>query len=565
MPRTESGRRSEFLAAAARCACARLFVVLALMVISWGLSTPVFAACLGGPGGAAPLTAIDWLGSWRAEFSTPARLDIDAASRLAIADPGRGEVVIRDHQGRMLGRLSGIGVPVAVAFADSGRLVVGDLRDGRVFTVAETGGDIREFGSGVGEFGRPVDLALDPDDGSVWVADGERHLVAQYAQTGQLLRTLGGFGSAEGLFDHPVALAVTATALYVVDQNNSRIQVFDKDGGFSYCIDSALSEVAECNFFTSFVFGGCPEVRRFDAGIFVRGDRIFVVDSYLGAVYVMGSNGAVVAAVGALGDGRGQMRNPTDVVVDDHGRMFVVAAGNARVEMFGLDDYVNPERFVPAQVAGRSSGVYDPEDGAPLELLVEVPGYRLDGLDPASVTLNDFPASGSLDVVPAGDADGDAARDYLFRFSPGLIALLGGGGQVPLILRGEVGDRTFLGGITLQLEGIADADGDGIADADDECPGSGAGEPVGPSGCSVYQSCVCPGDAAAARLADARGRNSRWRSHGHRAHRQLRSARARCVSREIRALVNEGIIARRDAWRMARSLRRAPYDCGSSE
>ncbi len=563
MPRAESGRGwSGFRVAPLPI---RLIACLLLATIASIAPGLVSAACLGGVGGATPLTAIDWLGSWRAEFSTPARLDIDAASRLAIADPGRGEVVIRDQQGRVLERLTGIGVPVAVAFAESGRLVVGDLRDGRVFTVAETGGDIREFGVGSGEFGRPVDLALDPVDGSVWVADGERHVVAQYTQAGQLLRTLGGFGSTEGLFDHPVALAVTTAALYVVDQNNSRIQVFDKDGGFSYCIDATLTEVAECNFFTSFVFGGCPEVRRFDAGIFVHGDRIFVVDSYLGAVYVMGSNGAVVSAIGALGDGRGQMRNPTDVVVDDHGRMFVVAAGNARVEMFGLDDYENPERFVPAQVTGRSAGVYDPQAGAPLELLVEVPGYRLDGLDAATVTLNDLSAAGSVDIVSAGDADGDAARDYLFRFSPAMVAMLGGGGQMPLALRGELDGRIFLGGTTVQMAGIPDADGDGIADADDECPGSGIGEPVGPSGCTVYQACVCPGDAAAARLADRSGRDAHRRGHGHRAYRQLRSARAQCVAREIRALVNAGALSRRDSWWMARNLRRAPDDCGSTE
>ncbi len=93
----------------------------------------------------------------------------------------------------------------------------------------------RPPGAGVeGEsFQRPTDVAWDAA-GNIYVADGYGNArVAKYAPSGKYIKSWGQRGTAPGEFNIVHGIAIDAAGLvYVADEGNRRIQVFDGEGTF---------------------------------------------------------------------------------------------------------------------------------------------------------------------------------------------------------------------------------------------------------------------------------------------------------------------------------------------
>lgn len=93
------------------------------------------------------------------------------------------------------------------------------------------------FNSSTTLLNQPADVAVDPSNGDVYIADGYgNHRVAVFDRTGRYLRQWGSAGTAPGQFapgggGHPHCVVLSnAALLYVCDRANDRIQVFDKMG-----------------------------------------------------------------------------------------------------------------------------------------------------------------------------------------------------------------------------------------------------------------------------------------------------------------------------------------------
>jgi hypothetical protein len=110
----------------------------------------------------------------------------------------------------------------------------------------------------------PADIAVDPDNGDIYVADGYgNHRVVVFDAQGKFLRQWGDAGTDRGLFaviggGHPhCAVFDRDGLLYVCDRGNDRIEVFDKTG--------ALKRVVDVKPGTAY-FAGCrtahPDARR---------------------------------------------------------------------------------------------------------------------------------------------------------------------------------------------------------------------------------------------------------------------------------------------------------------
>lgn len=85
-------------------------------------------------------------------------------------------------------------------------------------------------------FNRPADVAWDKAD-NIYIADGtgNTNRVAKFDKEGRFIRHWGSTGKEDGQFDGVKSLAVDAQGnVYVADQGNKRIQVFDADGKFKY-------------------------------------------------------------------------------------------------------------------------------------------------------------------------------------------------------------------------------------------------------------------------------------------------------------------------------------------
>ncbi len=82
-------------------------------------------------------------------------------------------------------------------------------------------------------FNQPTDIAL-PPSGDVFISDGYvNSRIVHYDKTGKFVKAWGKLGTGAGEFSLPHSIAVDSKGhLYVVDRNNTRIQVFDQSGKY---------------------------------------------------------------------------------------------------------------------------------------------------------------------------------------------------------------------------------------------------------------------------------------------------------------------------------------------
>ena len=448
------------------------------------------AACTGGGGpDAEPLESVDFLRSYRAGLHSPARLAVDADGRVYIADPRNRSVVVRRADGKKVLVLEHLGNPVSVAVSENQTIYIGDADTGRVDAFSLDGSLLNTFGQGNGEFEWPSDIAVDPISGTVLVADAKANQIKLYSADGVFQTAFGDPGNADGQFDFPVTLALRNNEIFVVDQHNSRIQVFDLSGDFQFCISSRNQ--TSVGFFTS-CGGGfiCGKDRRYDQGIWVDAQgRIYVVDALEGAIYVMGRNGVVVSVIGHFEIGPGQLRTPTDLAVDPFGRIFVASNAGSRLDIFGAGNYSDPETYIP----GNLQVDPDPLDRGRDEALIaylEIPGYSPAQIVRATIVANGIASPVS---VTLGDFDNDTIPDAKLVFGPDLIGALPVNSNAEITVTGEIAGLQFEESDIIRVisPGDQDSDGDGVSDQIDICAGTAPGAFVTPDGCDIAQQCPC--------------------------------------------------------------------------
>ncbi len=94
-----------------------------------------------------------------------------------------------------------------------------------MFRVSD-GGFVKHIGDGVVENGR-IDVLFAPN-GQLLVADHGNHRVCVFSTDGDtLLRIWGRFGSADGQFQSPTALALADSKLFVLEYFSAIVQVFE--------------------------------------------------------------------------------------------------------------------------------------------------------------------------------------------------------------------------------------------------------------------------------------------------------------------------------------------------
>ena len=180
-----------------------------------------------------------------------------------------------------------------------------------------------EFGDGAGngdtQFRWPVCVTFDNQE-HLYITDEQNQRVTVFDSDGQFLRKWGTRGSGDGEFNGPAGIAAGPDgSIYVVEQHNARVQKFSSDGTYLGKWGSHGSGPGQFNL----PWGACCD----------RTGNVYVADWRNDRIQKFTAEGEFVAAFGSSGDGEGQFQRPTSVAVDGEGFIYVSDWGNERVQV----------------------------------------------------------------------------------------------------------------------------------------------------------------------------------------------------------------------------------------
>jgi sugar lactone lactonase YvrE len=183
-------------------------------------------------------------------FLQPQQVRIDTQDNIWVVDQMSTQVIKFDSNGRVQMVLSRKPEAMTVPAARLEPLPTGIPVIQPVPEAGQRGLGARGLpGAGVeGEsFVRPTDVAWDAE-GNIYVADGYGNArVAKYDKNGKWIRNWGSRGNGQGQFNIVHGIAIDAQGnVYVGDEGNKRVQVFDGNGVFKTQFSNVGTPTALC-------------------------------------------------------------------------------------------------------------------------------------------------------------------------------------------------------------------------------------------------------------------------------------------------------------------------------
>ena len=233
-------------------------------------------------------------------------------------------------------------VPGRVLIGPDGNVWVTDRSLNGIFIFSPADGSfIREFdpGSDLLANWEPLAIAFN-DAGELYVCDvsltAEHRVVAfdaagvEFARWGSTMRT-DNIMDAPSKFHYPNGIAFADNGdVYVSDMSNRRVQIFTRDGQFKDIIStsgSPLGLVADDE------------------------ERFYVVDPFAHGVDIYDAEGKLLGGFGGPGLALGKFQYPSDIALDEDGRIFVSDRENNQVQVWGWPTGIIPPIEIPEEPA----------------------------------------------------------------------------------------------------------------------------------------------------------------------------------------------------------------------
>ncbi|MBL8777722.1 MAG: carboxypeptidase regulatory-like domain-containing protein [Acidimicrobiales bacterium] len=178
-------------------------------------------------------------------------------------------------------------------------------------------------GDGDGELENPRGVAVNRDNGDIYVADTGNDRIVQYDADGRFLRALRN-STVDGLtLDQPwdVALSPSNTGLYVADTGNDRVVVYNTDTALPIR-DWGSTGTLNAQF-------NSPRGITVDSA----GD-VYVADTGNNRIQKFEPDGIFIERFGSTGSGPWQLRGPRDIAANINDRVFVADTGNDRISVW---------------------------------------------------------------------------------------------------------------------------------------------------------------------------------------------------------------------------------------
>ena len=191
---------------------------------------------------------------------------------------------------------------------------------GQVLLTIGTKGEAGEWNEAAGsrKLNQPNDIAI-AANGDVFIAQGHTPgakgdaRVLKFDKDGRFITSWGGKGKEPGQFDVAHGITIDPKGLlWVMDRENSRIQVFDTNGTF----------VREQK------YKGLP------CSVSFTTDAAFMVNGFTGQLLRLDASGKVLAAMGKPGTGPGEFGEAHFVAVSPRGDVYVADSVNGQLMKF---------------------------------------------------------------------------------------------------------------------------------------------------------------------------------------------------------------------------------------
>ena len=177
------------------------------------------------------------------------------------------------------------------------------------------------YGSGDGQLVLPVAMAFDSRE-RLYITDEHNHRITVFDTSGKFLSKWGLYGSGDGEMNGPAGIAVDAADnLYIADQHNNRVQKFTGEGQYLMQWGEAGSGDGQFNL---------PWGLALDPS-----GNVYVADWRNDRIQKFTADGRFLASFGEPGTGDGQFQRPSGVAVGPEGNIYVADWGNERVQVLG--------------------------------------------------------------------------------------------------------------------------------------------------------------------------------------------------------------------------------------
>ncbi len=123
--------------------------------------------------------------------------------------------------------------PQGLAVAPTGLVYVADSNNSRVVVLSAANGAVQRVIGSAAQFSYPKGVAIDPVDGSIWVADSAKAQVTHWSTAGAFLGKLPiPKGTADNQISGPFGIAADNERIYLADVPTHRIKVYTKNGAY---------------------------------------------------------------------------------------------------------------------------------------------------------------------------------------------------------------------------------------------------------------------------------------------------------------------------------------------
>ena len=234
-------------------------------------------------------------------------------------------------RGTPVNTITGLNRPRGVAVTDDGLVIVSEGGSHRITLLDSEGRKIRSIGTqsrGRGQLQSPHGVAI-TSKRTILVADSCNHRIQEFTMEGDCVSCVGTYGTGPLQFNYPRGITINKTTgqVFVVDEDNHRVQVLHPDLTFSHMFGSKGFRLGQ---FQS------PQ----DVAIDSQG-YVYVTEYHKSHVQQFTSEGQFVSSFGNKESEPGQLYYPSGITLDDNDLVYVNNS-NQFISVFST----NNERYI---------------------------------------------------------------------------------------------------------------------------------------------------------------------------------------------------------------------------